>query len=144
MAELTLPANSKIKRNGRVNKAAEGATRVKNFKVYRYDPDSGENPRYDDFEVDLDIRLLLTFYIRGFRPRNLSYSQELQSLGFGSCLQVFEHGRDVSRFRHSLFQMKDNRLSLLELCRTISNLVSELPFTFQFRLESIELLLSFT
>ena len=54
MAELTLPANSKIKRNGKINKAAASATRVKNFKIYRYDPDSGENPRYDNFEVDLD------------------------------------------------------------------------------------------
>jgi succinate dehydrogenase / fumarate reductase iron-sulfur subunit len=27
---------------------------VKKFTVYRYDPDSGENPRYDTFEIDLD------------------------------------------------------------------------------------------
>ena len=31
-----------------------GATRVKMFEIYRYDPDSGENPRLDAFEVDLD------------------------------------------------------------------------------------------
>jgi len=28
--------------------------RVKSFEIYRYDPDSGENPRLDTFEVDLD------------------------------------------------------------------------------------------
>ena len=28
--------------------------RIKKFTVYRYDPDSGENPRYDTFEIDLD------------------------------------------------------------------------------------------
>jgi succinate dehydrogenase / fumarate reductase iron-sulfur subunit len=27
---------------------------VKSFKIYRYDPDSGENPRYDTFELNLD------------------------------------------------------------------------------------------
>ena len=27
---------------------------VTTFKVYRYDPDSGQNPRYDTFEIDLD------------------------------------------------------------------------------------------
>ena len=27
---------------------------MKKFKVYRYDPESGENPRYDTFEIDLD------------------------------------------------------------------------------------------
>ncbi|AXB76937.1 succinate dehydrogenase iron-sulfur subunit [Novosphingobium sp. P6W] len=53
MATFTLPANSKIKKQGKVHKA-EGATKVKKFTVYRYDPDSGENPRYDTFEIDLD------------------------------------------------------------------------------------------
>ncbi len=53
MAQFTLPANSKIKKQGHVHKA-EGASRVKKFTVYRYDPDSGENPRYDTFEIDLD------------------------------------------------------------------------------------------
>ena len=53
MAEFTLPANSKIK-NGKTHKAPDGATNIKKFKVYRYDPDSGENPRTDTYEVDLD------------------------------------------------------------------------------------------
>lgn len=39
MATFTLPKNSKITGKGKVHKA-EGATNVKSFKVYRYDPDS--------------------------------------------------------------------------------------------------------
>src|SRR3546814_10606161 len=27
---------------------------VKKFKVYRYDPDSGQNPRFDTFEIDTE------------------------------------------------------------------------------------------
>jgi len=53
MAEFTLPKNSKIRR-GKAVSAPAGATRTKKFKIYRYDPDSGDNPRYDTFEVDLD------------------------------------------------------------------------------------------
>ncbi len=53
MASLTLPKNSKVNGVGRHHKA-EGAGRVKKFTVYRYDPDSGENPHYDTFEIDLD------------------------------------------------------------------------------------------
>ena len=53
MADFTLPAHSRIKKQGRVHKA-EGAANLKKFTVYRYDPDSGENPRYDTFEIDLD------------------------------------------------------------------------------------------
>ena len=53
MAEFTLPKNSRIKQ-GKTFKAAEGAKNVKRFKIYRYDPDSGENPRMDTYEVDMD------------------------------------------------------------------------------------------
>src|SRR4029453_513872 len=54
MAEFALPKNSRIKSGGKVHKAAPEARNVKAFKVYRYDPDSAENPRYDTFEIDLD------------------------------------------------------------------------------------------
>ena len=53
MVEFNLPKNSKVI-GGRVHKAAPGVKRVKRFKIYRYDPDSGENPRLDTFDVDLD------------------------------------------------------------------------------------------
>jgi succinate dehydrogenase / fumarate reductase iron-sulfur subunit len=53
MATFTLPKNSVISKKGR-HYRSEGATRVRKFTVYRYDPDSGENPRYDTFEIDLD------------------------------------------------------------------------------------------
>ena len=53
MAEFRLPKNSRI-RKGKTNPAPAGAKRTGTFKVYRYDPDSGENPRYDTYSVDLD------------------------------------------------------------------------------------------
>jgi succinate dehydrogenase / fumarate reductase iron-sulfur subunit len=53
MAEFLLPKNSKITRQGRVHRA-EGAKRIKSFRIYRWDPESGQNPRYDTFEIDLD------------------------------------------------------------------------------------------
>ncbi len=53
MAKFTLPKNSKVG-VGRTYKAPADARRVKRFKVYRYDPDSGENPRLDSYDVDLD------------------------------------------------------------------------------------------
>ena len=53
MAEFTLPANS-IVGAGKTHPAPDGATRIKTFKVYRYDPDSGANPRVDSYAIDLD------------------------------------------------------------------------------------------
>ncbi|QIG81491.1 succinate dehydrogenase iron-sulfur subunit [Stakelama tenebrarum] len=53
MAEFFLPKNSKI-HSGTTHPKPEGAKRVKKFKIYRYDPDSGKNPRYDTYAIDLD------------------------------------------------------------------------------------------
>ena len=52
MAQFRLPANSKIK-PGKEFKAAAGAKDVRAFRVYRFDPESGENPRVDTYEVDM-------------------------------------------------------------------------------------------
>jgi succinate dehydrogenase / fumarate reductase iron-sulfur subunit len=52
MVQFTLPRNSKIKK-GKSFKAPAGAKDVRVFRVYRYDPDSGENPRMDSYEVDM-------------------------------------------------------------------------------------------
>jgi succinate dehydrogenase / fumarate reductase, iron-sulfur subunit len=55
MAEFRLPANSRFKdRPGRHHAAAPGAARVREFRVYRWDPDSNERPRVDRFDVDLE------------------------------------------------------------------------------------------
>jgi succinate dehydrogenase / fumarate reductase, iron-sulfur subunit len=53
MANFRLPKNSRIGK-GRHYAAAEGASNVKTFRIYRYDPDSGENPRIDTYDIDLD------------------------------------------------------------------------------------------
>ncbi|HXR87533.1 MAG TPA: succinate dehydrogenase iron-sulfur subunit [Stellaceae bacterium] len=53
MAEFTLPANSKVG-TGKTYPAAAGAKRVRNFKIYRWNPEDGQNPRLDTYQVDLD------------------------------------------------------------------------------------------
>src|SRR5262245_36215580 len=52
MAKFTLPKNSGVQ-PGRTHRAPAGAKDVRAFKVYRYDPEAGGNPRLDTFEVDL-------------------------------------------------------------------------------------------
>ncbi|MDP6436890.1 MAG: succinate dehydrogenase iron-sulfur subunit [Gammaproteobacteria bacterium] len=51
MVEFTLPPNSRVKK-GRVFSASEDGAKMRRFVIYRYDPDSGENPRLDTYEVD--------------------------------------------------------------------------------------------
>ena len=52
MGEFTLPANSKI-RPGKAHPAKSGAKKPKSFKIYRWNPDDGQVPRTDTYEIDL-------------------------------------------------------------------------------------------
>ena len=51
MAEFTLPKNSKVK-TGKHFPAKAGAKQVRQFKVYRWSPDDGANPRTDTYDVN--------------------------------------------------------------------------------------------
>ena len=53
MAEFQLPKNSRIGK-GRAWPAPDGAKNTKVFRVYRWNPDDGENPRIDSYTIDLD------------------------------------------------------------------------------------------
>jgi succinate dehydrogenase / fumarate reductase iron-sulfur subunit len=53
MAEFTLPRNSKIG-IGRRFAGPPGATRLREFNIYRWNPDDGKNPVIDTFEIDLN------------------------------------------------------------------------------------------
>lgn len=52
MVEFALPKNSQPVK-GKTFKA-EAAKNIRVFEVYRWDPDSGENPRIDSYEIDMD------------------------------------------------------------------------------------------
>ena len=52
MADLRLPPNSRVQK-GKTYSANSDAQKVKKLEIYRYDPDSTENPRLDSFEIDL-------------------------------------------------------------------------------------------
>jgi succinate dehydrogenase / fumarate reductase iron-sulfur subunit len=53
MAELTLPKNSKVVQ-GKKHPSDNKGKNIKTLKIYRYDPETAENPRLDIYEIDLD------------------------------------------------------------------------------------------
>ena len=53
MVEFALPKNSKIGK-GKKHPAPAGAKNVRRFHIYRWNPDDGQNPRVDSFDIDLD------------------------------------------------------------------------------------------
>ncbi len=53
MVEFALPKNSKI-REGKTWPKPEGATNLREYRIYRWNPDDGENPSVDTYFVDMD------------------------------------------------------------------------------------------
>ena len=54
MVEFNLPKNSRVRKFGKIFKAPADTTNLKTFRVYRWSPDDGANPRLDTYELDLD------------------------------------------------------------------------------------------
>jgi succinate dehydrogenase / fumarate reductase, iron-sulfur subunit len=88
MATFTLPKNSKVNGKSRHFPAATQG-RIQKFKVYRYDPDSGENPRYDTFEIDLDqcgpMVLDALIKMKGEQDPTLTFRRSCREGICGSC-----------------------------------------------------------
>ena len=88
MVQLTLPKNS-VPKGGKHFPAPAGATNVKTFKVYRYDPDSGQNPSWDTYDVDLDqcgpMVLDVLIHIKNEVDPTLTFRRSCREGICGSC-----------------------------------------------------------
>jgi succinate dehydrogenase / fumarate reductase iron-sulfur subunit len=88
MAEFSLPANSKIGK-GKKHPAKDGAKNTRTFNVYRWNPDDGQNPRMDSYEVDMDecgpMVLDALNYIKNEVDPTLTYRRSCREGVCGSC-----------------------------------------------------------
>jgi len=88
MVEFFLPENSKIRR-GKTVDAAKGARNARAFKIYRWSPDDGENPRLDTYVIDLDkcgpMVLDALHYIKQEIDSSLAFRRSCREGICGSC-----------------------------------------------------------
>lgn len=88
MVQLTLPKNSQMQLGKTWSKPAD-ATRLKEFKVYRWNPDDGRNPQIDTFYVDLDdcgpMVLDGLLYIKNKIDPTLTFRRSCREGICGSC-----------------------------------------------------------
>src|SRR3712207_5653643 len=88
MVQLTLPKNSKVQK-GRHWPAPAGAKQVKTFRVYRYDPEAGGNPRWDTFDVDTSqhgpMVLDALIHIKNTMDPTLAFRRSCREGVCGSC-----------------------------------------------------------
>ena len=88
MVSFTLPKNSKV-RDGKVWPKPDGATNLKEFRIYRHDPESGDNPRLDTYFVDLDecgpMLLNALLWIKDNIDSTLTFRRSCREGICGSC-----------------------------------------------------------
>ncbi len=100
MAEFFLPKNSKINNKPRKHEAADGAVNIKMFRVYRYDPEEGGNPRYDTFAVDLDdcgpMVLDALIWIKNVIDPTLTFRRSCREGICGSCSMNIDGGNTLA------------------------------------------------
>lgn len=88
MAQFLLPKDSRV-RKGKSFDTSGGANRKKRFLIYRWDPDSGENPRTDTYDIDLDqcgpMVLDAIIYIKNEIDPTLTFRRSCREGICGSC-----------------------------------------------------------
>jgi succinate dehydrogenase / fumarate reductase iron-sulfur subunit len=99
MATFTLPKHSTVG-EGRRFKADPAATRVRAFKVYRWDPDGDANPRLDTYEVDLDrcgpMVLDALIKIKNELDQTLTFRRSCREGICGSCAMNIDGGNTLA------------------------------------------------
>ncbi|MEM6649128.1 MAG: succinate dehydrogenase iron-sulfur subunit [Pseudomonadota bacterium] len=88
MVELTLPRNSKITGEGKSYTSDKTDGQLRTVKVYRYNPEDGENPRIDSYQVDttgVSMVLDLLIKIKSDIDPTLSFRRSCREGVCGSC-----------------------------------------------------------
>ncbi|MGH6987378.1 MAG: succinate dehydrogenase iron-sulfur subunit [Caulobacteraceae bacterium] len=129
MVQLTLPKNSKVVK-GRRWPAADGA-KVKTFRVYRYDPEAGGNPRWDDYEVDISqcgpMVLDVLFHIKNTIDSTLAFRRSCREGVCGSCAMNIG-GRNTLACTHGWAEVPGRvvRISPLPQLPVVKDLIGDL------------------
>ena len=129
MAELRLPANSRI-RKGNDHPAPEGAKRPRTFRVYRWDPDSGETPRVDSYTVDLDdcgpMVLDAVIKIKNEVDSTLTFRRSCREGVCGSCAMNIDGTNTLACTRFTDDIKGDVKIYPLPHMKVVKDLVPDL------------------
>lgn len=129
MAEFTLPRNSKIGK-GKTVKALADAKRVKDFKVYRWNPDDGKNPVVDTYEIDLDscgpMVLDALIKIKNEQDPTLTFRRSCREGVCGSCAMNIDGSNTLACTKAIEDVKKDVKVYPLPHMKVIKDLVPDM------------------
>jgi len=132
LAEFRLPKNSRITK-GTTHPSEEGK-RLKTFKIYRYDPDSTANPRYDTYTIDLDktgpMVLDALIRIKNEVDSTLTFRRSCREGICGSCSMNMD-GRNGLACTTAIDDIKgDVRITPLPHMEVVKDLVPDLTHVY--------------
>lgn len=131
MLQLRLPPESRP-RQGQKFSAPAGAANVRTFHVYRWDPDTGENPRIDSYEVDLDhcgpMVLDAILKIKNEIDPSLTFRRSCREGICGSCAMNID-GTNTLACTKPINSIKgDVRINPLPHLQVIKDLVPDMSY----------------
>ena len=140
MAEFKLPPNSVVGK-GKTYKAEAGAKRVKPFHVYRWNPDDGQNPVMDTYEVDLDkcgpMVLDAIIKIKNEIDSSLTFRRSCREGICGSCAMNIDGTNTLACLKPIADVKGDVRITPLPHMPVVKDLVPNLDQPYA-QLRSIE------
>ncbi|HEU4839019.1 MAG TPA: succinate dehydrogenase iron-sulfur subunit [Micavibrio sp.] len=141
MAEFTLPKNSKIRPGKKIDAAGKDAGRAKTFKIYRYDPDTGENPSLDEFTIDLDncgpMVLDAIIHIKDDVDSSLAFRRSCREGICGSCAMNIGGRNRLACLEPIANHASDVKITPLPHMPVVKDLVPDLNHVYK-QYESIE------
>src|SRR5699024_5223808 len=140
MAEFRLPKNSRIGK-GKSYDAPAGATRTKTFRIYRWEPESGDNPRVYSFTLDMDqcgpMVLDAVIKIKNEIDPTLTLRRSRREVVCGSCAFNIDGINKYACRTHIEDSKGDIKIYPLPHMPVVKDLVTDLTH-FYAQLESIE------
>lgn len=139
LKRFPLPRNFGVSKESRIGKgkhwsAPSNAMRVKTFEIYRYDPDSDDNPVLDIFEVDLDdcgpMVLDALIWIKNKIDPTLTFRRSCREGVCGSCAMNIDGTNWLACTRYIAETEKPATIYPLSNMRIIKDLVPDLTHVF--------------
>jgi succinate dehydrogenase / fumarate reductase iron-sulfur subunit len=133
MVQFRLPPNSRIQK-GQTFASSSPGPRMKLFHVYRYDPERGENPRMDTYELNLDecgpMVLDALLKIKDEVDPTLTFRRSCREGICGSCAMNIEGTNTLACIKPIEEQRGDIKITPLPHLYVIKDLVPDLSFAF--------------
>jgi succinate dehydrogenase / fumarate reductase iron-sulfur subunit len=140
MAEFTLPKNSTVG-TGKDWPAPSGGGNTKTFKIYRWNPDDGQNPQVDSYTLDLDdcgpMVLDALIKIKNEVDQTLTFRRSCREGICGSCAMNIDGTNTLACTKYIADAKGDMKIYPLPHMSVVKDLVPDLNNAYA-QLASIE------